>query len=62
MNERKVLTVYAIDERGERFRVAGYEEKTALQAVKDPTIKHICKAAKLIAVNKNGETVATSED
>ena len=60
MNERKILTVYAIGEKGDRFRVAGYEEKTALQVVNDPTVKHICKAVKLIAVNKNGETVAES--
>lgn len=62
MNKRKVLTVYAIDERGARFRVAGYEEKTALKAVKDPTVKYICHAVKLIAVNKNGDIVATSEE
>lgn len=59
---RKTLTVYAIDGDGHKFRVAGYDEPTALKVVQDETIKHICHATTLIAVNDKGEIVATSEE
>lgn len=61
MNERKVLTVYAVDENGRRFRVAGYDEKTALKVVNDRTVMKICHAVSLVAVDKNGCAVATSD-
>lgn len=59
---RKTLTVYAVDKDGKKFRVAGYDEQTALKVVKDETVKNICHAETLIAVNDKGEIVATSEE
>ena len=59
---RKTLTVYAIDENGHKFRVAGYDEQTALNVVKDVTVKYICHAVILLAVDNNGTIVATSEE
>ena len=56
------ITVYAVEKNGNLFRVAGYDRKTALKVINDPTVKAIVKSDKLIAVDKNGVIVETSEN
>ena len=58
---RKTATVYAIDKKGNSFRVAGYDLKTALRVVDDETVKNICGATELIAVDGSGKIIARTK-
>ena len=59
---RDTITVYAVEKNGNLFRVAGYDRETALKVINDPTVKAIVKSDKLIAVDKNGVIIDTSEN
>lgn len=48
---RKTATLYAVDERGEFFRVATYARKVAKKAARDIKIANTLKAQKLCAVD-----------
>ena len=56
------ITVYSVEKNGKFFRVAGYDRETALKVINDPTVKAIVGSDKLIAVDKNGIIVETSEN
>ena len=56
------ITVYAVEKNGNLFRVAGYDREKALKVINDPTVKAIVKSDKLIAVDKNGVIIDTSEN
>ena len=59
---RDTVTVYAIENSGRRFRVAGYDRETALKVVNDYTVRQILKAEKLIAIDRSGAIIAQTEE
>ena len=58
---RELVTVYGIEKNGERFKIAVYDRETALKVINDYTVKCIVKAEKLIAIDRNGNSIAESE-
>lgn len=55
---RETIRVYAIDSAGNWSKVAGYDRETALKVVNDETIKNICHAVELVAVDSKCNIIA----
>lgn len=59
---RETIRVYAIDANGLWFKVAGYDRETALKVINDETVKNICHAVELVAVDKDCNIIARTGD
>lgn len=59
---RETISVFAVDEKGHLFRIAGYDRETALKVVNDITVKNITHAVNLIAIDSTGRAIAQTGD